>query len=1004
MAQKNHGKNKNRINNMRTLLKIVLFSVCAISGYSQERKTVLLDDGWKLWHDKQAVWQNDSLYLPSEVVIRELAKTAPAPVGGWAIFDGRPDGTVDVDLPALVEEYLTPDGHVDTYLPGVFWFWKDVKIPAAWTGKIFRLNIGSYRLRIEVYVNEKLVGYDIVGEIPYSCDLTEAMQCGKTNRIAIRVTNPGGVERGWKDSPMFQWGDYNFASSRHFGGIPGDVELVVTDSVYIEDVYVKNLNTPDYRTVEVQTAVNSRLQGDTKAEIRYEIIPVSGRKAIYQKSETIVASSNQSVYKQTVSCPEAALWNTETPELYLCRVTVRSGHRKDTYSQRFGFRVFEVKRKEGNSQAHYYFNGKRIIFKGGIDFSYYAYTGLYPVDATAEKTVLAAKQIGHNAINFHRQTGSPAVFAKADELGLFTYEETGAMHESKENYFVSQQPFAATLAMEKWRRMVVRDRNHPSLIIYNLQNEAPGWNEFRKRLMETVHSLDEGRLVTNSSGGDGGGSGAHIHHIRPYEKHIRQDFTDDHTVGAGILFDEKDFNKHIPADNENIHYWGEVKCYSAPDNWVAIADTYERLKSRKSAGYKGYNYSHYLSFAQKIKTFFDEHAIAHNGSGIIRTPGDIPKAASSGKMYNDGRNAQNIMSHNGADGYAINAWSGGNGREGWNSWYSGIVDDDRNVKGDPAIYACYTRPLQIVIQRLADGAGGKFFDIAGKAAFKIKLINQGILPAGDYTLKLKLKDGAGVYHPEYNRTLPVHVEGDDVFAQDIDLAYIVPMNKHLHGGFITLEGELYDGQDKRMTDGAEQILLANRPSFESVFKDITVEVHEWQAARKALDDAGANVRDFAPETKADYITASGKVSPEIFDAMLKKVKAGATLIIRMDTFWAEMLRKKEVLSAEVVEWGTPQSGHWNGDGFGYIDYFGGQTTVSLNGWEVTEKGLNGFYPLKSKYPTKIDGVYVARPDVLRVLMGSIGFGQGRILLNAAYPVDISSPLNDLLFYNMFLTR
>ncbi|GHV09355.1 hypothetical protein FACS1894160_4920 [Bacteroidia bacterium] len=118
--------------------------------------------------------------------------------------------------------------------------------------------------------------------------------------------------------------------------------------------------------------------------------------------------------------------------------------------------------------------------------------------------------------------------------------------------------------------------------------------------------------------------------------------------------------------------------------------------------------------------------MAGAGSGVIQSPGDISKEAGNGKMYNDGRNAQNILSYNQADGYAINAWSGGNGLEGNNGWYSGIVDDGRNVKGDPSLYAYYIRPLQIVIQRkLPDyGTGGKFFSVKGKKpAFQIKLIN-----------------------------------------------------------------------------------------------------------------------------------------------------------------------------------------------------------------------------------------------------------------------------------------
>jgi hypothetical protein len=1001
--------------NAKRIFPILLVTLSVLSGCSSGREMVVLSDGWKLWQDKQAVWQHDSLYLPAEVVISKLAKDAIEPTGGWNVLDGRPDGTVDVRLPAIVEEYLTPDGKVDTYMPGVYWFWKDVDIPKSYSGKTVRLHIESSRLRTEVFVNRQLTGYDIVGDVPYNCDLTGALHYGKTNRIAIRITNPGGNKRGWEDFPHFNWGEYMLPASRNFGGINGNVELVVTGRTFIEDVYIKNLNTSDYRSIEVQTTVNNQHAGETKAQIKYDIIPVAGGRAVFTATDEILIAGNSSqVFTKQIHCPEAALWNIETPALYQCRVSVRSSEKTgeeihDVFNRKFGFRVFEVKKVEGNNQAHWYVNGKRIIFKGGIDFSYYAYTGAYPTDEAATKSILAAKQLGHNALNFHRRIGCPLILDKADALGLLLYEEVGGFHTGGQGYDITQSSFASALIIEKLRRMVLRDRNHPSLIIYNLSNEDAQYGELRKKGLECVHALDEARLVVNSSGSayeSGQGKCPDVPHIRPYENHIRTDFHDDHTVGSGILFDENDFEMHVPADNEHAQYWGEVKGYSAPDNWCETAGLLEKLKSQKTKDYKGYNYSYYIDFGKKLHDFFREHRMASTGSGVIRTPGDISKVAGNGKMYSEGRNAQNIMSYDRADGYAINAWSGGNGLETWSGWYSGLVDDGRNIKGDPAIYAYYTRPLQVVIQRRTGSAGGKFFDISGTATFKIKLINQGILSAGDYTLRLKLKDGAGIYHPEYNRSIPVRVQGNDVYAQDIDLAYTVPMNERLHGGFITLEGALYDSHDKIVTDGAEQILLANRPSFAGRFKDITVAVHEWDAARKALQDANAKVVDFVPDdAKVDYIAAAGNVSPETLDAMLEKVKSGATLLVKIDSLWAARLRSRGILSEDIVEWGTPQSGGWIGNGFGYIDHFSGDTgllgsrTISLNSWEVDGKGLNGFYPFKSKYTTSIHGVYVARPDVIRVLIGAIDYGKGRILLNAAYPVDMQSPLNDLLFYN-----
>jgi hypothetical protein len=999
----------------KNILVALLFMGSFYASFAQTRETLPIMDGWKLWQDKSATWENDSLYLPENVVISELAKTAPIPTGGWATLNGSPEDAVDVKLPAIVEEYFTLDGKIDTWLPGVFWFWKEVAIPASWSGKSIRLNLESYRLRAEIFVNEQLTGYDIIGNTPYNCDISDALQYGKTNRIAIRITSPRGNGRWWGDTPMIPWGKYQFPPSRDFGGINGQVKLVATDKTAIEDIYIKNLNTPDYKSIEVQTDIRNERNSEVQAQITYEIVPVAGGKPLYTATENIrIPHTKSLVVTKQIHCPDAKLWDIETPNLYECRISL-TGKAKDADSRKFGFRVFEVGQKSGNSQAHYYINGKRMIFKSGIDFSYYAYTGAYPTEEMARKGVLAAKQLGQNAFNFHRYIGFPIVLDKADEAGLFLYEEMGGFHSAAGEPVmdVPSDAFAAAVTKEKMRRMVVRDRNHPSLIMYNLSNEDDQWNDFRQMLMEQTHRLDEARLVVNTSGGTNGGKARAIQHLRPYENTIRTDFTDDHTVGAETYFEEKDFNRHIPVgDSANILYWGEVKCYVGPDNWNEIATMFDQLKTDKPAAYKGYNYSYYLDFSRKIKAFFEAHKMAKTGSGIIRTPGDISKTAGAGKMYKDGRNAQNIMSYDRADGYAINAWSGGNGMEGFEGWHSGMVDDGRNIKGDPAIYAYYTRPLQIVIQRKTteNEAGGKFFEVSGKPAFKIKLINQGILPAGDYVLVLKLKDGAGKYHAQYENTLPVKVIGGDVYAQDINDNYVITLNNTLQGGFITLEGTLYDsrvydGHKRKVTDGAEQILLANRPGFASQLQGKTYEVCGWPAAGTALENAKANVKDFSPIGKANYILAAGNISSETLDAILAKVKKGTNLIIRFDSLWAEALADKKILSERVTEWGAPQTGFWNGNGFGYIDYslnnggLPGQQIVPTTSWEVSGEPT-GFYPFKSKYKTSVQGVYVARPDVLRVLMGAIDYGKGKIILAPSYPVDDNHPFNDLIFYNL----
>jgi hypothetical protein len=970
-----------------------------------------LNDNWRLWHDEQAEYLNDLLYLPEDVALAALAVKAPQPTGGWQTLDGKPEGAVSVVLPASVEEYLTPDGKVTSAIHGVFWFWRDVDIPASWQGKTVRLRLESYRLRAEVFVNEQLVGYDIVGDIPYSCDITKALKAGVTNRIAVRITNPGGNKRGWEDYPAVKWGAYSLPASRDFGSINGNVELIATDATFIDDVFVKNLNTTDYRTVEVQTSLNKRFSGNAK--VRYELLAKKGNKVLFSENETVTTTDK--IVKR-LNYPQAKLWSVETPEMYRLRVTIEGDGFKDVYTQPFGFRVFEVKRNSGNPQTHYYLNGKRFVFKGAIDFGYYAYTGSYPTEELAVKSILAAKRLGQNGFNFHRRIGYPIVLQKADEMGHLLYEEPGGFHAAQQGYDVAVTPFCTALMLEKLRRMVIRDRNHPSLLFYNLCNEDMGWNDARKTGLTMVAALDGTRLVTNSSGsGLGNDKDRMQYHIRPYETEIRQDYMDNHTAGSDTCLNENDFNMHNPGDGTFPHYWGEVKSYCAPDDWTETARSLPALKQQKTLDYKGYNYSHYLGVAQKVEEYFNAHRINKTGSRFA-TPDDFLRAVGSSKMYNEGRQAQTIMSYDANEGYAINAWSGGNGFETMSGWYSGLTDDNRNIKGNPDIYAYYTRPLQVVIRRNTlqqsdtEGAvGGKYFAVGGKASFYVGLINQYVLPAGEYTLRLRLKDGAGIVHPAYDRTMKVAVKGGDVFAQPIDNMYVITLDASLRGGFITLEGELLNAANKKVADGAEQVLLANRSSFAPLFKGLKGEVYGWQEAKDALIEAQAEVSDFAngnDNSKTDFIAAAGDVPSATLDAFLAKVQSGARLLLRFDSLMAARIFEKGILTEPVTTWGAPQTGNWWANGFGYIDHFAGATVplnrncVSVKGWEMPSRIDNAFEPFSSNYKTSVYGVYIARPDVIRTILGAIDYGKGKILLQAAYPVDAAHPFNDLLFYNL----
>src|ERR1700676_345339 len=120
-------------------------------------------------------------------------------------------------------------------------------------GKRIFLQVRGEHLRAEGYLNEKLVGYSIMEELPFECDLTVAAKPGGENRLAIRITNPWG-RFDWVDGLNEQWGAVKLYRSHGFGGLDRGMTLSAFDGdARIVDAYV--LNRPEKNTAQLRIRV-----------------------------------------------------------------------------------------------------------------------------------------------------------------------------------------------------------------------------------------------------------------------------------------------------------------------------------------------------------------------------------------------------------------------------------------------------------------------------------------------------------------------------------------------------------------------------------------------------------------------------------------------------------------------------------------------------------------------------------------------------------------------------
>ena len=166
------------------------------------------------------------------------------PTGGWGLLDHLTG--INVTLPTTVEQHhwgkfgtrpYTPEEYryaADDPIPqngaylGVSWWGTQIHIPADWKGKRIFLHIRGARLRAEVFLNKKLVGYSIMEELPFECDLTHAADPGGLNLIGIRLTNPFG-RYDWVDGLNAQWGAVKLYRSHGFAGLDRGMTLSAHD-------------------------------------------------------------------------------------------------------------------------------------------------------------------------------------------------------------------------------------------------------------------------------------------------------------------------------------------------------------------------------------------------------------------------------------------------------------------------------------------------------------------------------------------------------------------------------------------------------------------------------------------------------------------------------------------------------------------------------------------------------------------------------------------------------
>lgn len=965
----------------------IIFFVTGSAYYVQAQPGRIVRDisgnNWKLWLDTAAAWQNDPLFVPP-VDLQKLPVNLPT--GGWAALTSTNSKTVH--LPATVEEFYWGQnknsfGVSGNYL-GVSWFTTKLPVPLSMKGKRVALHFESVRFRTEVFVNHQLAGYDLVNSTPFEVDISAYIIPGKENDIAVRITDPNG-NFDWRDSQNFMWGDYRTQPTHGFGGITGKVNLVATEKTYISDVFVKNK--PQANQVDVLVSATNISGKSIDGNYELTVKEAKTGKAVFSKSyaSTLLEGNNDQTF--AIEVPDAQLWDVDHPNLYTLAVNWKgkSGG-QDQLQKRFGFRWFELKAIDGDVQ--FYLNNKRIVLRTSISWGFWPVNGIAPSDELARKQVADAKRLGLNMLNFHRTIGQTNVLDAADELGLLYFEEPGGnsypdnLFKPRNELEKKQTDFYLAVRTEKFFRMIRRDRSHPSLIIYNMHNERGAQPQAIDRAqMLGGQQLDDSRIMTYNS--SNGSIKLNEHdpkfklHLLPHDTTFYDYgwFDQHHAGGPGVYHD----NLYVSPTNylrytdhkDEIVYYGEEGAIGTPPRLQLIRD--EILKTGKDRGWESETY---LKWYDVYDAFIKKNGFAKafpNVDSLTRKMGNVA-------YYYQGRVIENVRINNIIDGYAINGWESMKLEN-----HSGVVDNYRNLKGDPELIARYNQPLYIAVK-----LNHKVVPVGSNVTADLYIVNEKNI-SGTAQVELTVKDDKGAVY--FSKKQPVTISGGVVYGQLLIQGLAIP---------VTTKG--YSTVGATLSQGATIICKGDDQLFA-----VTIDTTGVSSRLVVADTAGliqsylrsvgiTNFKNYTGGRPDGQLMVVGAFelqqtgNPLVTD-VLEWVNNGNTLVILSNyESWAPYLAKKEVIDFR----GLQELGRsWYGGNYfaKATSLFAGLPQSCVFNWE---------YQCLATYNKKRWGMRIQNGETIvgcvsdhkqevYSALSVISHGRGKVILNA---LDISSCLKN----------
>lgn len=391
--------------------------------------------------------------------------------------------------------------------PRTAWYRKTFSLPKSDEGKSVWIDFDGVYRDAKVTLNGHFLGEHPSGYTSFRYDISNIAHYGGRNVLAVFV-DPSHFEGWWYEG----------------GGIYRHVWLNVAGKLHVAPwgTFVTSrvkdpLSHPSAR-LDIKTMLTNRNTAPRFGLLVSRVYGPDGRLVAQSRSPFTIGSGGSRDMTQTVAVAKARLWSLEAPRLYRLRTVVMTGSRiTDAIDTLFGIRTIRF-----DTQKGFFLNERPVKIKGTCNHQDFAGVGIGVPDTLETWRVRKLKEMGSNAWRMSHNPPTPELLDACDRLGMLVMDENRHLGDTQS---AKTSPSTGYSDLSELPSTILRDRNHPSIILWSLCNEEPlqGTDEGGRifgAMKQAVLRLDTTRPITSAMNGGFGGGISNVEDLQGFNYNV----------------------------------------------------------------------------------------------------------------------------------------------------------------------------------------------------------------------------------------------------------------------------------------------------------------------------------------------------------------------------------------------------------------------------------------------------------------------------------------------------